>query len=233
VALARFKDLCIDAVDPAALAAFWGAALGLAVERLDDGDARLTGPTPQHTIWVNRVPEPKTVKHRMHLDVNTGSVEELVVLGATVIDADSFSWTVMQDPEGGEFCAFVREGDIGSRLYELAVDTGDSPEHALRIATWWADMLGAQAVDSGRGFAYVEGIPGAPFESIDFAPVPEPKTVKNRIHLDVTTPDLDRLVAAGATVLRAQDDEIGWSVLADPDGNEFCAFSSPDRLVGA
>jgi glyoxalase superfamily protein len=56
-------------------------------------------------------------------------------------------------------------------------------------------------------------------------PVPEPKTVKNRIHLDVTTGSVDDLVAAGATVLRAKDDEIGWAVLADPDGNEFCAFT--------
>ena len=55
--------------------------------------------------------------------------------------------------------------------------------------------------------------------------MPEPKTAKNRIHLDVTTDDVDALVAAGATVLRAQDDEIGWTVLADPHGNEFCAFT--------
>ena len=57
--------------------------------------------------------------------------------------------------------------------------------------------------------------------------MPEPKTAKNRIHLDVTTPDLDALVAVGAVVLRPQDQEIGWTVLADPDGNEFCAFVDP------
>jgi hypothetical protein len=224
MSLVTFKDLCFDAADPVALATFWGAALGLELHRQDDGDAHLTGPTSQHTIWFNRVPEPKRAKHRMHLDVNTGSVEELVRLGASVVDADSFRWTLMADPEGGEFCAFVREGAITERLYEIGVDTGDSPEHALRIATWWADVLGARAVDSGRGFSYVEHIPGAPFESIDFAPVPEPKTAKNRIHLDVTTTDLRALVEAGATVLRAQDDEIRWTVLEDPDGNEFCAF---------
>jgi len=79
-------------------------------------------------------------------------------------------------------------------------------------------------VDDESGYSYVEDIAGAPYESIDFAPVPEPKTVKNRVHLDVATSALDGLVAAGATVLRPQDDEIGWAVLADPDGNEFCAF---------
>ncbi|HYO39880.1 MAG TPA: VOC family protein [Nocardioidaceae bacterium] len=241
MALATYKDLCIDAIDAGVLGTFWAGALDLELHRHDDGDAELTGPTPQHRVWLNTVPEPKTVKHRVHLDVNTSSVEDLVALGATVLDADSFRWTLMADPEGGEFCAFVREGDVTSRLFEIVVDTADSPGHPLRIATWWADMLGAAVTDTGRGFAYVHDIPQAPFESIDFVPVPEQKTVKNRIHLDVTTPDLDRLVAAGADVLRPQDDQIGWTVLADPDdsvstglpspvvlqdpdGNEFCAF---------
>jgi len=224
MALATFKDLCLDANDPVALGTFWAGVLGLELHRDDDGDVHLTGPTPAHTIWVNRVPEPRTVKHRMHLDVNAASVAEIEALGATVLDADSFRWTLMADPEGGELCVFVREGEITERLYEIGVDTADSPEHALRIATWWADVLGAEVADSGRGFAQVTQVPGAPFESIDFAPVPEPKTVKNRLHLDVTTSDLGLLVDAGAVVLRPQDEEIGWTVLADPDGNEFCAF---------
>ena len=105
------------------------------------------------------------------------------------------------------------------------MDTAESPGSAHRIAAWWADVLGADLRDTDRGYSYVENVPGAPFDSIDFVPVPEPKTVKNRIHLDVTTSDLDALAAAGAVVLRARDEEIGWTVLADPDGNEFCAFT--------
>ena len=223
--VATFKDLCLDAGDPGVLGAFWAAALDLELHTQESGDTYLTGPTKEHTIWVNRVPEPKTVKHRMHLDLNVGSVDELTALGATVLDAESFRWTLMADPEGGEFCAFVREGEISQRLYEVAIDTADSAEAAHRIAAWWADVLGARLVDDDRGFSYVDRVPGAPFDSLDFAPVPEPKTVKNRIHLDVTTADVDDLVAAGATILRAKDDEIGWTVMADPDGNEFCAFT--------
>jgi catechol 2,3-dioxygenase-like lactoylglutathione lyase family enzyme len=225
MAIATFKDLCLDAGDPGVLGAFWAAALDLELHTQESGDTYLTGPTPEHTIWVNRVPEPKTVKHRIHLDLNVGSVEELTALGATVLDAESFRWTLMADPEGGEFCAFVREGEISQRLYEVAIDTADSAEAAHRIAAWWADVLGARLVDDDRGFSYVDRVPGAPYDSLDFAPVPEPKTVKNRIHLDVATADVDDLVAAGATVLRAKDDEIGWTVMADPDGNEFCAFT--------
>jgi hypothetical protein len=54
--------------------------------------------------------------------------------------------------------------------------------------------------------------------------VPEPKTVKNRVHWDVNVESVDALVAAGATILRPRDDEIRWSIMADPEGNEFCAF---------
>ena len=226
--IATYKDLCIDAADPVVLGEFWAGVLGLELHRQDNGDTYLTGPTPQHTIWVNRVPEPKTVKHRMHLDVNAASVEDVVARGATVLDADSFRWTLMADPEGGELCVFVREGEITQRLYEIGIDTGSSPEDSHRIAAWWADVLGARSVDTDDGYSYVDQVPGAPYDSLDFAPVPEPKTVKNRIHFDVTTNSVDDLVAAGATVLRAQDDEIGWTVMADPDGNEFCAFVEQD-----
>jgi hypothetical protein len=56
-------------------------------------------------------------------------------------------------------------------------------------------------------------------------PVPEAKTVKNRVHMDVFG-DTDELVALGATVLRLRDDdERNWDVLADPEGNEFCVFT--------
>ena len=224
VPLATYKDLCIDAADPARLGEFWAGVLGLELHLQDGGDAYLTGPTKAHTIWVNRVPEPKTVKHRMHIDVNAESVEQVVALGGTVLDADSFRWTVMADPEGGELCVFVREGEITQRLYELVVDTGGDGA-APRIASWWADVLGGRLGGQDDEW-YVDQVPGAPYECLVFGGVPEPKTVKNRIHLDVTTSDLDALVAAGATVLRSRDDEIGWTVLADPDGNEFCAFEA-------
>jgi hypothetical protein len=56
--------------------------------------------------------------------------------------------------------------------------------------------------------------------------VPEPKSVKNRIHWDVTVPSVAPLVEAGARVLHEPGNGIGWHVLADPEGNEFCAFTA-------
>jgi hypothetical protein len=136
------------------------------------------------------------------------------------VDLESFRWKVLRDPEGGELCVFEREEVPPYRLYEVVVDCHDP----RRITTWWGDAFGV-AAQHGEGYSWLEGIPGAPFEALVFVPVPEPKTVKNRIHWDVTVGDVGLLTGDGATVLRAQDDEIRWTVLADPEGNEFCAFS--------
>ena len=104
----------------------------------------------------------------------------------------------------------------------LVVDAAD-PE---RIAGWWAERTGGTLQRrEGMPHAWIEGAAGFPFLFWVFAPVPEAKTVKNRVHWDVllTGTTVDELVAAGATVLRRPDDEVRWTVLADPEGNEFCA----------
>jgi hypothetical protein len=64
-----------------------------------------------------------------------------------------------------------------------------------------------------------------PIRTMDFVPVPEPKRVKNRIHWDVMVNDVATLAEAGATIVREPDDDIRWYVVADPEGNEFCAFT--------
>jgi len=216
MAIARFKDLCLDAVDPARLGPFWAAVLG---RTWDAEDEAVNGPTPQHRIWINQVPEPKTVKHRVHLDVYTSELADLEALGATIF-APQRAWTVMRDVEGGEFCAFLRAELPAERLHGLVVDCAD-PE---ALAQWWSGVYGVP-VTRNDGWFTLEGVPGMPIQTMDFVPVPEPKTVKNRVHWDVAVPAVAPLVDAGATVLREPDDEIYWTVLADPEGNEFCAFT--------
>ena len=67
----------------------------------------------------------------------------------------------------------------------------------------------------------------APFTGMAFNPVPEPRTTKNRVHLDGAD-DEAGLVARSAPVRRPKaDDGLAWHVLADPDGNEFCVFDRP------
>ncbi|MFC6016475.1 VOC family protein [Plantactinospora solaniradicis] len=106
---------------------------------------------------------------------------------------------------------------------DLCMDATD----ALRLARFWTDVRSGHLVDLGDGsarFDRAEGVPGT--ESIWIDPVPEPRLGKTRVHLDLRlpTPDPTPLVAAGATLVREPDDDTGWWVLADPDGNLFCAF---------
>lgn len=228
MAVARYKDLCIDSSGAETLGRFWAAALGLRFE--GDGQAgTLQGAEPAQRVWMNVVPEPKTAKHRVHLDVHCAGVDDLVALGATILepqaDHPDRGWSVLADPEGGEFCAFVRAPEKlpDYRLYEVGVDSADPK----RVAGWWADVLGAEL--GGRedeDWWWLEVVPGLPFEGWSFVSVPEPKTVKNRIHWDVLVESVDALVEAGATLLRAPTGEDAWSIMADPEGNEFCAFVS-------
>jgi len=226
--IARFKDLCIDSGQGQTLGRFWADLLGLRYESQGQ-DGVLRGDVPEQTIWVNVVPEPKTVKHRVHLDVNAASVDDVVALGATVLEpAAEYDrpWTVMRDPEGGEFCVFERTPDALTpyRLHEVVVDA----EAPKTIAAWWADVLGARLGGrEDKDWWWLESAPGLPFGGFDFVPVPERKTVKNRVHWDVgldSAADVERLVEFGASVLRRADDEIHWTVMADPEGNEFCVF---------
>jgi hypothetical protein len=222
MAIARFKDLCLDAGDPARLGAFWEAVLGRAWEAQDNGDGLLKGPTPQHTIWVNRVPEAKTVRHRVHLDSYARDLADLEALGSTIVEPQfgTRTWTIMADPEGGEFCAFLRQEVPAERLHGLVVASAD-PEAQAR---WWAMVYGIDVTEND-GWSTLEDVPGMPIATMDFVPVPEPKTVKNRIHWDVVVPEVAPLVEAGAAVLREPGGDIRWYVLADPEGNEFCAFT--------
>jgi len=224
--IARFKDLCIDAADSATLGRFYAAALGLRYEALADGDARLTGEQAAKAIWVNTVPEPQTVKRRVHLDLDVGTPDDLIALGATMIEpAEEFDrpWSVLRDPEGGELCAFERPADrlATYRLHEMVIDCADPRP----LARWWAEVFGC-TLDGreDRDWWWISDVPDCPFGDWDFVPVPEPKTVKNRIHWDVVVDRVDDLVDVGATVVLPPGEGHGWTVLADPEGNEFCAF---------
>jgi len=221
MAAATFRKVCVDAVDPLTLGRWWADIIGQEWRAYEHGEGGAFGPSPGHTLWFNRVPEPNTGKRRVHLDIYAESVAGLEAVGARVVETnDDWRWTVMADPEGGEFCAFVRAEVPADRVHGLVIDCANPAE----IATWWGAVYDAPVVHHDAGWSTVEQIPGMPIETMDFVPVPEPKNVKNRVHWDVTG-DADTLVVAGAAVLRRPDREIDWTVLADPEGNEFCVFS--------
>lgn len=220
-----FKDLCLDSTEPRAVAPFWASALGLSLEYQDNGDAVLRGSEPGQTLWINTVAEAKTVKNRVHLDLTTSAVADLVAAGATVQREpdDEISWTVLTDPEGNELCAFTRDADKvpAYKAYEIGVDAVD----AEAIGGWWAEVFGVELQRrEGKPWVWLEGAPGLSMPAWVFDAVPEPKTVKNRMHWDLYG-DVADFEARGATRLQEMP---RWTVLADPEGNEFCVFPFPD-----
>jgi hypothetical protein len=104
------KTVTFDCADALVAANFWAAALGTDVEEESTSDKAFVeaagwgGPN----MWFVRVPEPKTAKNRQHFDLRAegrvaDEVARLTALGATVVRAHD-GHTVMQDPEGNEFC---------------------------------------------------------------------------------------------------------------------------------
>ncbi len=117
------------------------------------------------------------------------------------------------------------------RLGEIVIDCADHDT----VVPFWLEAMGDYArVDVNEqyvGIAPVERAVGRP--TILFQKVPEPKTLKNRVHLDLRgetmSGEVARLTALGATVIaeRSLGEAVRWTVMADPEGNEFCV--SGDR----
>ena len=115
-----------------------------------------------------------------------------------------------------------------SRLVALCFDANDP----LRLARFWAEALRWEVDAESRGEIGLLPTDGTRFRIV-FRPVPNTKTLQNRIHLDLTTASVDdqqetvaRLLECGGRHIDiGQRADEGHVVLADPEGNEFCAFS--------
>ena len=118
---------------------------------------------------------------------------------------------------------------MAARFTELIVDAADPPS----LARWWAQVLGWQVVDEDDAAVEIRD-PGGALPTMVFVPAAEPKTAKNRLHVDVSPAgceqqeELARLLALGARrVDVGQGDDVTWIVLADPEGNELCLLRRP------
>jgi predicted enzyme related to lactoylglutathione lyase len=122
-----------------------------------------------------------------------------------------------------------------SRLHTVTVDCADP----VALARFWAAVTGfTPHPDNDAEEALITAGGGA--TEMLFQRVPEGKTVKNRLHLDLRPSDLsrdeevERLLSLGATLVldMRQPDGTGWAQLADPEGNEFCVCrSDPERAA--
>ncbi len=235
----RLVALCFDANDPLRLARFWAEALHWEIDDDTHDEVRLV-PTDgtRFEILFLPVPEQKSAKNRIHLDLTSTSsedqaqtVESLIELGARRIDVGQGPdepHVVLADPEGNEFCVIEPDNSFLAGCGRLGSITCDG---SVQVGYFWSDALGWPLVwdqDEETAIRAPDGT--GPF--ITWGPPVPQKLRKNRLHVDVAPPsdgdqraEVDRLASLGATRVDIGQGDVSWVVMADPDGNEFCVLT--------
>ena len=240
----RLVQVNFKARDDSALGRFWAEALGWDVSSEGPG---VTNVEPVGSVWpdpaavcvdVVTVPDPETVKYRVHLDLATTTAAHqaelaarLTDLGATPADVGQgdVPWTVLADPEGNVFCVLEpREiyRDTGP-IAAVVVDCADP----RAMARFWSEALDWILHKVTGDYAALRSAKGVgPY--LEFLRRPDVRTWWNRIHLDVMPyagddqeAEVARLRALGATDVDLGQGDVPWKVLADPEGNDFCVLT--------
>ena len=124
------------------------------------------------------------------------------------------------------------------RIQCLDIDCADP----IALGRWWAEVLGWRITHEADDETVLEPPAGSPEDGVVpdllFLKVPDPKSVKNRLHLDLRPSDqaaeVERLLTMGASeVSIGQGEDASWVVMADPEGNEFCVLRAftPEELA--
>lgn len=236
----RLVSLCFDANDPLRLGRFWAAALHWEIydETHEEIGLVPTDGTRLRFLFLP-VPEPKTGKNRIHLDLVSESPEHqsemadrLISLGARHIDigqGGDADHVVLADPEGNEFCVVLR-GDflattdlIGAIVFEPGAPV---------VGRFFSEAAGWPIVYDQDGDTAIRAHDGrGPFVTFG-PPTGAVKTGKNRLHFDIAPPadgdqaaEVERLIALGARRIDIGQGDVSWVVMADPEDNEFCVLT--------
>jgi hypothetical protein len=239
----RLVQVNIKAGDDSALGRFWAEAFGWRVSSEAPGVTNLEPvgfdwPDPAaFYIDLVTVPDPETVKYRVHLDLATTSaahqaelVARLKDLGATPADVGQgdVPWTVLADPEGNVFCVLEpREiyRDTGP-IAAVVVDCADP----RAMAGFWNEALDCTLHEVSDDRALLRSVQGVgPY--LQFRRAPDVRTWWSRVHFDLLPSrfedkeaEVARLRTLGATDIDLGQGDVPWTVLADPEGNEFCVL---------
>jgi predicted enzyme related to lactoylglutathione lyase len=233
---ASLVALSVDANDPSGLATFWAGVLGWEMaDDPQDGLALLPSDDTGFRIRFLPTEEPKTGPNQMHFDLTSSSLEDqqqtvarALGLGGRHIDVGQRpeeGHVVLADPEGNEFCVI----EPGNKfLADCGFIGALSCDGSQAVGYFWSEALGWPLVWDQDQETAIRSPHGGPKITWGGPPV-RPKTTKNRLHFDLAPPvhgdqqaEVDRLVSLGATRIDIGQGEVGWVVLADPDGNEFC-----------
>jgi hypothetical protein len=227
--------------DDSALGRFWAEALDWGVSSEGPG---VTNVQPVGFAWpdpaavcvdIVAVPDPETVRYRVHIELATTSathhtdlVARLADLGATPAEVGQGPRTVLADPEGNVFCVLEpRETyrDTGP-IAAVVVDCADP----RAMARFWGEAMDWTLHEVTDDHALLRSAKGVgPY--LEFLRTPHVKDMWNRVHLDLLPYPVDgqaaevaRLEALGATLADVGQGDVPWQVLADPEGNEFCVL---------
>jgi predicted enzyme related to lactoylglutathione lyase len=187
------------------------------------------------------VDDPKVAKNRVHIDLNSRSVDEqreiverLLAHGAEPADIGQgdVRWVVLADPEGNELCVLDPRDDYAQAgaVAAIVLDTADP----AAMAPFWSEVAGWPVVDQGDDHASLAR-PDGVGPQLELIRVDDPKVAKNRVHIDVAPyaaddheAEVSRIRQLGASPADVGQGEQSWVVLAGPDGNEFCVLSPRD-----
>jgi predicted enzyme related to lactoylglutathione lyase len=230
----------VDCHDIKGQARFWCDVLGYHVVFESNDEVAIA--KDEHTwpgLGFGPVPETKTVKNRLHIDLSPddqeAEVSRIEGLGGRRIDIgqSDVRWIVMADREGNEFCVLTardRSGgsEMASKWWSVVVDC-----HEIKgQARFWCDVLGYDIVfESNDEVAIAKDEHTWP--GMVFVQVPEEKTVKNRLHIDLNPDDqeaeVSRIEGLGARRIDIGQGDVRWVVMADPEGNEFCVLTAREQ----
>ena len=240
----RIVQIAMNAQDEIALGRFWGQVLGWQTSSEGPGVINLEPegldyPDPVALyVDVLRVPEPKTVRNRVRVDLATTSADHQVDLIARVKDLGATlagpgeggaGGTELVDPEGNEFRVLEPRSlyrDTGP-IAAVVVDCAD-PRAMARFWGQATDWTVHEVTDAHALLRSSKGV--GPY--LEFVRSDQAKSVKNRVHLDLRpypgddqAVEVERLRALGATDVDLGQGDAPWTVLADPEGNEFCVLT--------
>ncbi len=240
----RLVQVNVKARDDSALGRFWADALGWVASSEESGvtnvePAGFTWPDPVAVcVDVVTVPDPETVRYRVHLDLATTSaahqaelVARLEELGATPADIGQgdVPWTVLADPEGNVFCV-LEPRDVYRDTGPIAAVVVDCVDPRA-MARFWGEAIDWALLEVTDDHARLRSAQDVgPF--LEFVRTPSVRTWWNRVHLDLLPypgddqeAEVARLGALGAASADVGQGDVPWTVLADPEGNEFCVLA--------
>jgi hypothetical protein len=238
VVTSDLRLLTVDANDPVALATFWAGVLGREAVPAVSGGRSLV-PTRENEFRIHFQPsdEPRRGRNQMHFDLTSASPEQqqetvarALELGGSHLDVGQRpeeGHVVLADPEGNEFCVLP----AGNRFTEGCGTIGALSCGGTRaVGLFWSAALGWPLVWDQDEETAIQSPHGGTKISWGGPPL-EPKLGKGRFHLDlVPRADTDleaevaRLTGLGAARADIGQGDVGWVVMTDPDGNEFCVL---------